>query len=76
MYRGNCGHNTLTVVILIIAKVLKDFQRRLAKVETHRKNKATTIQLVATFPPILSYDEWEAITEQHKRQLVEDTRNN
>ncbi|MFX6497327.1 hypothetical protein ABTG19_09765 [Acinetobacter baumannii] len=44
-----------------MAKVLKDFQRRLAKVETHRKNKATTIKLVAAFPPILSYDEWEAM---------------
>lgn len=43
-----------------MAKVLKDFQRRLAKVEIHRKNKATTIRLVAAFPPILPYDEWEA----------------
>ena len=51
-----------------MAKVLKDFQRRLAKVETHRKNKATTIKLVAAFPPILSYDEWEAIAVPHQQQ--------
>ncbi|EHU2377221.1 hypothetical protein A0159_RS17220 [Acinetobacter baumannii] len=57
-----------------MAKVLKDFQRRLAKVETHRKNKATTIQLVAAFPAILSYDEWEAIAVPHQQQLVDDTR--
>lgn len=63
------------MIIPIIAKVLKDFQRRLAKVETHRKNKATTIKLVATFPPILSYDEWEAIAEPHQRKVVEDTLN-
>jgi len=56
-----------------MAKVLKDFQRRLAKVETHRKNKATTIKLVAAFPPILSYDEWEAIAVPHQQQLVDDT---
>lgn len=58
-----------------MAKVLKDFQRRLAKVETHRKNKATTIQLVAAFPPILSYDEWESIAVPHQQQLVDDTSN-
>ena len=52
-----------------MAKVLKDFQRRLAKVETHRKNKATTIKLVAAFPPILSYDEWEAIAVPHQQQF-------
>ena len=52
-----------------MAKVLKDFQRRLAKVEIHRKNKATTIRLVAAFPPILSYDEWEAIAVPHQQQL-------
>ena len=58
-----------------MAKVLKDFQRRLAKVEkTHRKNKATTIQLVAAFPAILSYDEWEAIAVPHQQQLLDDTR--
>ncbi len=49
-----------------MAKVLKDFQKRLAKVETHRKNKVTTIKLVAAFPPILSYDEWEAIAVPHQ----------
>ncbi|GIT82542.1 hypothetical protein DSM16313_03240 [Acinetobacter seohaensis] len=43
--------------------------------ETHRKNKATTIKLVAAFPPILSYDEWEAIAVPHQQQLVDDTRN-
>ncbi|EXE26594.1 MULTISPECIES: hypothetical protein [Acinetobacter] len=59
-----------------MAKVLKDFQRRLAKVETHRKNKATTIKLVAAFPPILSYDEWEAIAVPHQQQLVDDTKHN
>ena len=58
-----------------MAKVLKDFQRRLAKVETHRKNKATTIKLVAAFPLTLSYDEWEVTAEPHQRQLVEDTKN-
>ncbi|MBD8353277.1 hypothetical protein ACSVHK_18150 [Acinetobacter nosocomialis] len=57
-----------------MAKVLKDFQRRLAKVEIHRKNKATTIRLVAAFPPILSYDEWEAIAMPQQQQLVEETR--
>lgn len=58
-----------------MAKVLKNFQRRLAKVETHRKNKATTIRLVAAFPPILSYDEWEAIAEPQQTKLVEETLN-
>lgn len=58
-----------------MAKVLKDFEKHLAKVETIKKNKATTVKSVATFPPILSYDEWEAIAEPHQRQLVEDTRN-
>ncbi|WP_171291092.1 hypothetical protein [Acinetobacter baumannii] len=43
--------------------------------QTHRKNKATTIKLVAAFPPILSYDEWEAIAVPHQQQLVDDTRN-
>ena len=57
-----------------MAKVLKDFQRRLAKVETNRKNKATTIKLVAAFPPILSYDEWETIAMPQQQQLVEETR--
>ena len=58
-----------------MAKVLKDFQRRLAKVEIHRKNKAITIRLVAAFPPILSSDECEAIAVPHQQQLVDDTRN-
>jgi hypothetical protein len=49
----------LTAVIPIIAKVLKDFQKRLAKVETHRKNKATISQSVAAFPLMLSYNELE-----------------
>lgn len=57
-----------------MAKVLKDFQRRLAKVETLRKNKATTIKLVTTFAPILTYDEWEAIALPHQQQLVENER--
>lgn len=57
-----------------MVKVLEDFQRRLAKVETNRKNKATTIKLVAAFPPILSYDEWEAIAMPQQQQLVEETR--
>ncbi len=34
-----------------------------------------TIKLVAAFPPILSYDEWEAIAVPHQQQLVDDTRN-
>ena len=55
--------------------ISKEFKRRLAKIETHRKNKATTIKLVAAFPPILSYDEWEAIAVPHQQQLVDATRN-
>lgn len=64
------------MVIQIMVKVLKDFERRLAKVETLKKNKATTVKSVAAFPPILSYDEWEAIAERHQKQLVDDTRRN
>lgn len=41
----------------------------------HINNKATTIQLVATFSRILPYDEWEAIAVPHQQQLVDDTRN-
>lgn len=41
----------------------------------HISNKATTIQLVATFSRILPYDEWEVIAEQYQQQLVDDTRN-
>lgn len=58
-----------------MTKVLKDFERRLAKVETINKNKATTIKSVAAFPPILSYDEWEAIAELQQTKLVEETLN-
>lgn len=58
-----------------MAKALKDFERRLAKVETIKKNKATAVKSVAAFPPILSYDEWEAIAVSHKQKLVDDTRN-
>lgn len=58
-----------------MAKALKDFERRLAKVETLKKNRATTVKSVASFPPILSYDEWEAIAVPHQKQLVEETRN-
>lgn len=57
-----------------MAKVLKDFEKRLAKVETIKKNKATTVKSVAAFPPILSYDEWETIAVPHQQQLVDDTR--
>ena len=38
--------------------------------------KSYTIKLVAAFPPILSYDEWEAIAVPHQQQLVDDTRHN
>lgn len=58
-----------------MARVLKDFERRLAKVETIKKNKATTVKSVAAFPPILSYDEWEAIAEPQQTKLVEETLN-
>ena len=34
----------------------------------------STIQLATTFPPIFSYDEWEAIAVPHQQQLVDDTR--
>ena len=63
-----------TTAISLIAKILKDFERCLAKVKTIKKNKATTVKSVAAFPPILSYDEWEAIAIPHQ-QLVDDTRN-
>lgn len=57
-----------------MTKVLKDFERRLAKVKTIKKNNATTVKSVAAFPPILSYDEWEAIPVPYQQQLVDDTR--
>ena len=63
-------------MIKIITLILQSFEKRLAKVETHRKNKATTIKLVAAFPPILSYDEWEAVAVPHQQQLVDDTKHN
>ena len=58
-----------------MAKVLKNFERRLAKVKTLKKNKAATVKSVAAFPPILSYDEWEAIAVPHQKKLIEETRN-
>ncbi|RKG31684.1 hypothetical protein D7V21_13500 [Acinetobacter guerrae] len=57
-----------------MATVLKYFQRRFAKVEIHRKNKAATIQFVATFSPTLSYDKLKAIAMPQQQQLVEETR--
>lgn len=57
-----------------MAKVLKDFKRRLAKVETTKRNKAATAKSVAAFPSILSYDEREALAVPHQQQLVDDTR--
>lgn len=57
-----------------MAKVLKDFQRRLAKVETLRKNKATTIKLVAAFHLFCLMMSGK-IAVPHQQQLVDDTRN-
>jgi len=40
------------------------------------KSELIHIKLVAAFPPILTYDEWEAIAVPHQQQLVDDTRHN
>lgn len=44
-----------------MAKVSKEFLKRLNQIEKVREPKAATAFAMAAFPPILSYDEWEAI---------------
>ncbi|MBJ9906817.1 hypothetical protein [Acinetobacter bereziniae] len=44
-----------------MAKVSKEFLKRLDCIEEVRKNKTFTALSVDAFPPILSYDELEAI---------------
>ncbi len=63
----------LNVVILDMAKVSKEFLKRLDCIEEVRKNKTFTALSVDAFPPILSYDELEAIA-MPQQQLVEKTR--
>ena len=58
-------------MIKIITLILQSFERRLAKVETQRKNKATTVKSITAFLPIQSYDEWEAIAEPQQHLLIE-----
>ena len=60
-------------VMPIMAKVSKEFQKRLTQIEKAKKDKAFTVEAVGAFPPILSYDEWEAIAIPHQQQLVDDT---
>lgn len=59
-----------------MAKVSKEFLKRLDRIEEVRKNKAFTALSVDAFPSILSYDEWEAIAMPQQQQLVEETKHN
>ena len=57
-----------------MAKVSKEFLKRLDQIEKAKKNKAFTALSVHAFPSILSYDEWEAIAVPQQQKLVDETR--
>lgn len=59
MFNNTLRHlgNILNVVTLDIAKVSKEFLKRLDCTGEVRKNKTFTALFVDAFPPILSYDE-------------------
>lgn len=58
-----------------MSKVLKDFERRLAKVEALKKNKATTVKSVAVFHLLYLMMNGKLLLYPHQQQLVENTRN-
>lgn len=72
MFNNTLRHlgKILNVVTLDMAKVSKEFLKRLDHIEEVRENKAFTALFVDAFLPILSYDELEAIA-MPQQQLVE-----
>ncbi|MDV8157994.1 hypothetical protein [Acinetobacter bereziniae] len=60
----------MNVIILDMGKISKEFLKRLDHIEEVRKNKTFKALFVDAFPPILSYDELEAIA-MPQQQLVE-----